>query len=141
MPTRLIKAIAPVIVSAITEGNLDRNVDHLPLLMSHAKLYVFANAYLVYPLLRLAANRLDIILTGLSTLALANIDIAALIGYVYDNTPNLDLFPDTLRQVVMVYAANNLQELEKNDAFSSLLKEGGDFAKDLVSKLSKRLST
>jgi hypothetical protein len=139
LPTRSVPVVRPIKVHSCIEPKACTDYDNLPLLMSHAKLYVFADEWEIGPRCILTARRLDSALSKLSPNDLT--EVVALIRYVYDNTLDQDGAPDILRQVVAVYSANKLQDLQSVEKFRELISEGGEFANTLVDKLNERLST
>lgn len=126
--------------NSIFVSNGNWKLDYLPLFLSHARLYVFANAYLINDLAKLAARRLDESLSQFHFCAPYATNFAELIQYVFDHTEDDD--EEVLRKVVTVFAANNVEQLKGSDEFRALLKSGGTcggaFADALVGKMCDR---
>jgi hypothetical protein len=116
------------------------HLDQLPLLMSHAKLYVFADRWIVTDLRSLAARRLDEAVAMFEYSSTSPTDIATLIKYAYDHTPPRKDKADILRRIVTVFAANNIHALRQSPNFGELQCEGGDFQKDLMERVCDRFN-
>ncbi|KAK5170157.1 uncharacterized protein LTR77_004742 [Saxophila tyrrhenica] len=91
--------------------------DCLPIFLSHAQLYIFADYYAVFSLKSLAARRLEEALSVREERALSLTDVVALTKFVYDNTPEKEEGLDELRLVVTEFAAKNVTALRHADRF------------------------
>lgn len=83
----------------------------------------------------MSVRRLDEALSVVPYKSDSNTDIATLIRYVVEYTPDYEDEQDMLRRVVTVFAANNITELRKVKQFQKLLTDGGTFSRvvmDLV---------
>jgi hypothetical protein len=139
-PTKDVVTEHPFPTSSMFLPPSDSNLDHLPIFMSHAKLYVFADRWIVTDLQRLAARRLDEALSMFEYSSTSPTDIATLIKYAYDHTPPRKDKPDILRRMVTVLAANNIHALRQSTHFGELQCEGGDFPKDLMEQVCARFN-
>ncbi len=115
--------------------NNDHSLDHFPLCMSHAKLYVFADYYAVTALQILAADRLREALTQVHLGVFSNTSVVALIKYVYENTP--DSKNDVLRCAMVDYAVGKRHSLRRSKEFHELLAEGGAFPVDVFEVMAR----
>lgn len=110
-------------------------------LLTHAKLYVMANCFLLQPLQNMALHRLKatLLLIGkpLSE-SLTVTNLTALIQYVYAHTDRLRKKEEPLRQLVTTFAATHFTRF-KGDDFTQLMCDGGDFVTDLMLKLNQRI--
>lgn len=68
-----------------------------------------------------------------------SLDIVDLATYVYTNTDHLSRSEEPLRKLVSQFSAWNLPALETREEVVELIGEGGDFAKDVIAKVCRRL--
>lgn len=105
-------------------------------LISHAKLFVFANMYLIDDLKRLCLHKLHRDLLAFNLIGNGVEDIIDLLEYSYNNTERADEdFPGVgveLRDLVKTYAVSMSLELVKVPAFRTVFVKGGDLAADLA---------
>jgi hypothetical protein len=100
-------------------------LDYLPVFLSHAQLYVFADKYEVRDLQRLAARRLDETLGLFQFSSPYATDFAALLQYAYDNTAEREGKTDLLRTIVVNFIANNIESLIHSEIFMAMIENGG----------------
>jgi hypothetical protein len=112
-------------------------------LVYHAKLYVFANMYLIESLKGLCLHKLLRDLEGFDVEADSAGEVAELLRYVYTNTSTNDDGTEgtgsELRDLVITYAACKAELLVKNKAFLEMLEEGGEAASAFALFMAKRL--
>jgi hypothetical protein len=112
-------------------------------LVYHAKLYVFANMYMIESLKGLCLHKLLRDLVGFEVEGDSAGEVAELLRYVYANTSaNDDGTEGTgseLRDLVITYAACKAEFLVKDKAFLEMLEEGGEAASAFAQFIAKRL--
>ena len=112
-------------------------------LVYHAKLYVFANMYMIESLKGLCLHKLLRDLAGFEVEGDSAGEVAELLRYVYANTSaNDDGTEGTgseLRDLVITYAACKAEFLVKDKAFLEMLEEGGEAASAFAQFIAKRL--
>jgi hypothetical protein len=112
-------------------------------LVYHAKLYVFANMYMIESLKGLCLHKLWRDLAGFDVEADSAGEVAELLRYVYANTSaNDDGTEGTgseLRDLVITYVACKAESLVKDKAFLEMLEEGGEAASAFARFTAKRL--
>jgi hypothetical protein len=112
-------------------------------LVYHAKLYVFANMYMIESLKGLCLHKLLRDLAGFEVEGDSAGEVAELLRYVYANTSaNDDGTEGTgseLRDLVITYAACKAEFLVKDKAFLEMLEEGGEAASAFAQFMAKRL--
>jgi hypothetical protein len=112
-------------------------------LVYHAKLYVFANMYMIESLKGLCLHKLLRDLEGFDVEADSAREVAELLRYVYTNTSaNDDGTEGTgseLIDLVTTYAACKAELLVKDKAFLEMLEEGGEAASAFALFMAKRL--
>lgn len=113
--------------------------DYTEVFLSHARLYVFAETYDIGPLKLLSIHKLQRTLTSFTLYRRRIGDIVDLMRYTYLNTADLSESADSLRVLVIHYAACFVEELAQSAQFQSLLEEVGQLARDLVGQMLKRL--
>jgi len=112
--------------------------DYSDVFVSHAKMAVLADYHGVPALEMLACEKLTSVLSSFKLWAARVGDVARLICYIYENTPQLNC-QSGLRQLVCQYAACKMEELWKCDEFKAAFETYIDFAKELTEQLLKRL--
>lgn len=109
----------------------------------HARLYVFANMYMIQPLKDLVLHKLSRDLEAFDFKNDSTGEFADLFRYVYMNTSGDD--DDSmgtgseLRDLVVTYAASNAEFLVRNKAFVEVLEQGGEGASTFAVFMAKRL--
>ena len=122
----------------VPNGNWD--LDYLPLFLSHAKLYIFADTYGIVNLQKLTARRFDEALWGFQYSSNSPTVIADLVEYVYEHTPILDNEVDVLQTIITNFVANNIDALRRSERFLALLRMEGPLAPAVVCKMSDRFA-
>ena len=107
-------------------------------LLSHAAVYVLADRFLMPGLKQLALHKLHKTLVCFKLFPERVSDVVALLKYTYDKTGHKDPI-DELRDVVLDYATWALEDLQADESFNELLRGGGDFVVDLVTRTLRRL--
>lgn len=111
-------------------------------LLSHAKVYALAHYKSVNLLRILALKRLLATLSRISPIqpnSHITLNIIDLINYVYSHTDYLASSEEPLRKLVSQFAALNFTALYTKDEMAEFIAEGGDFVKDLMGKVNRRL--
>lgn len=120
-------------------SNQDHGEEYTSIFLCHASLYVFADRYGIGLLGELAIKKLRRVLSRFTLHAERTNDIVELVKYIYANTMDLDTGIDRLRDLISDYVVCHLEKIVKDEAFSKLLQENGDVAKDLMPKITQRL--
>lgn len=109
------------------------------LFLSHARLYVLADKYLVDDLQALVCRRLYPILHSLQLCESTIPSLCELIHYVFQNLPASS--PGKLRQLLVIYTACVAEYLEENYTFKAMVTEieMSGFSSAVLLKVSKRL--
>lgn len=116
--------------------------DYKEALLSHAKVYALAHYKSVNSLQTLAFNRLVITLSRINPIqpdSHISSNIIDLVNYVYSHTDALASSEEPLRGLISQFAALNFIVLQPKEEMAELINEGGDFVKDLMSKVWRRL--
>lgn len=118
--------------------------DFEKILLTHARVYALAHFKSIAALKALAQERLSGILLRLHPLHhnpnphLA-MNIVNLATYVYGNTDSLSNSQEPLRNIISHFVALNFATLQSDPAAAELMCNGGDFVRDFLAKLCKRL--
>ena len=107
--------------------------------LSHARLYAFADRYLIAPLMDLVVQKLRGTLTNLKPHYEQLDSIVALLEYTYSKTPDRSEPIDKLRDLLAHYAACIVEHLDTVPKFTDLLKKEGALGGDVIRYLVKRL--
>ncbi|KAK9444030.1 BTB/POZ-like protein [Metarhizium brunneum] len=99
-------------------------------LLSHAKVYVFADCYGMTQLMTLSYNKLHQSLVDLNLHAKSLADVVALAEYSYDM-----LVPDDLKELVNLFAACEVERLWKYERFQTLLDTHAGLGKAVIAAL------
>ncbi|PCH00260.1 Hypothetical protein PENO1_039990 [Penicillium occitanis (nom. inval.)] len=103
--------------------------------------YCFAHRFLISRLEELALQHLErILLTCDAPNDLFFSRLADAIHLIYESTPKISQFPNTARQLLSQYVAQNFTTLP-DEGFKSLVSEGGDFMIDVAQKLAQQIAT
>lgn len=113
--------------------------DYTEVFLCHARLYVFAEKYDIFPLRKLCLNKLHETLCVFTLYKERVGDIVTLMRYIYANTVQRLPSDDPLRSLVIHYAACVVEKLVSRSEFRALLEEPGELASDLVVKMINRL--
>ena len=110
-----------------------------------AKLYGFADTYMVDGLNRISLHLLHRDLINLEINATTIEEVVELISFTYDNTAregsNSIALGEGLRQVVMAFVAWRANWLPSYQTFNDLIEEGGNFATDFTRVLLEQLQS
>ena len=111
-------------------------------LLAHARIYVFADRYIIGPLKNLSLDKLHHSLVAYAQSASQVGGIVELLHWTYANT--CDSSPgspvDQLRSLTVHYTACSIETLAESEEFEILLKENGALGKDIIKMLLKRLN-
>ncbi|KAL9042097.1 MAG: hypothetical protein Q9214_003888 [Letrouitia sp. 1 TL-2023] len=117
-------------------------LDYEDTLMTHAKLYVMADYFLLSELQNATLHQLRSSLLTIEPLIPESrqmSNVAHLIDYVYEHTVEPTIGENPLRRLVSQYAALQFANF-KGDEFRQLMKKGGEFVNDLVEKVRRAKS-
>ncbi len=102
--------------------NENKNEDYTDVFLAHARLYVFANNYLICDLKMLALENLHETLKNFHSFSHCTQDIISLIHYVYENTKILDDGEiEPMRAILAEYVSFEMDILMKDSAFNDLV--------------------
>lgn len=115
--------------------------DYTPVLLGHARLYIFGEKWGIENLKVLALHKLHKTLTKFTLFESRRRDIVELLRCVYsnENTPDRGEVVDELRSLVMLYVCCEAESLTQCSEFMALIGEGGELAEDFVQILMKRI--
>lgn len=115
--------------------NTDCCEHYTDVFLSHAQIYVFADKYDVKALRDLSLHKLHTILRLFTLFENRTSDIATLVRYIYDHTPEREVLMDDLRSLVMEYVCCEIEALLPNPHLRLSLKSEGSASLDLLDKL------
>ena len=102
--------------------NENKTENYTEIFLSHARLYVFANEYLIYDLRTLALENLHETLKNFQLYPQRTSDIISLIHYVYENTKIPDEGEtEPVRAMLVEYVSFEMDILMKDLAFRDLM--------------------
>ncbi|KFY46960.1 hypothetical protein V494_00253 [Pseudogymnoascus sp. VKM F-4513 (FW-928)] len=113
--------------------------DYTPVFLGHARLYIFADKWGIESLKALSLHKLHKTLVTFTPYAARLGDVAELVRYTYENTPDFAHGMDDLRSLVMDYLTCEVTNLIRCPEFDQLLEQEGPFATDLVHMMMKRI--
>lgn len=113
--------------------------DYTPVFLGHARLYVFADKWGIEDLKTLSLHKLHKTLVTFTPYSARLGDVAELVRYTYEHTPDFSHEIDDLRSLVMDYLTCEVTNLIHSPKFDQLLEQGGPFARDLVHMIMKRI--
>lgn len=116
--------------------------DFQEILLAHAKVYALANYKSVDTLRTLALKRLLLTLSRLHPIQPAShisMNIVDFASYVYTNTDYLSHSEEPLRKLTSHFIALNFAAFQTEPRAVELVAQGGDFVKDLMAKVCRRL--
>ncbi|KAI8957248.1 hypothetical protein F5Y11DRAFT_98616 [Daldinia sp. FL1419] len=120
--------------------NTSPSKNYSEVLLSHARLYAFADCYDIQPLLELSLRKLHRTLNVFNLHKGARVvDVAQLIDYSYKNTANKGGNQDKLRSMLATYMACKIEDMWSNLYFQDIL-ESPDVSKAIIGQLLKRVS-
>jgi hypothetical protein len=111
-------------------SNSNSTQDYTSVFLAHARLYVFADKYLVEPLKQLVLRKLHQTLVGFELYPERIGDVVELVRFVYSDDNMSGNGVNELRALVTMYIASRVQKFHESDSFLDLLQEGGDFVRD-----------
>lgn len=116
--------------------------DYRETLLSHAKVYALAHYKSINPFKTLALKHLTMTLSRINPIQpeshIAS-NVIDLISYVYSHTDPLITSEEPLRRLSSQFAALNFPALQATAKMTELMGEGGEFVKDLMTKVGRRL--
>lgn len=110
--------------------------------LTHAKVYTLAHYKSMAALKSLAQERLARALLAVHPLGCnphLTMNITKLVTYVYENTDSLGSSADPLRNMVSQFVALNFPAWQADPVAVELMCGGGDFVRDVLAKLCRRL--
>ncbi|OIW26626.1 hypothetical protein CONLIGDRAFT_655985 [Coniochaeta ligniaria NRRL 30616] len=113
--------------------------DYTEVLLSHARMAVFADYHGVSALETLALKELTFLLAAFRLWESRVDDVANLISYVYESTARLNDSACGLRKLVCQYSAYKMEVLWKSAEFKQVFRTFVEFSEDLTDQLLKRL--
>jgi hypothetical protein len=116
----------------LPEEHTTRTQDFTPVFLAHARLYTFACMRLIDPLKRLTLHKLHQSLLRFKFYERRVGDVVELARYAYEHGEDRksDGTIEDLRKLVVEYIACEVSNIGKDEAFASLLQEGGEFVVD-----------
>ncbi|KAH6876842.1 hypothetical protein B0T10DRAFT_584842 [Thelonectria olida] len=109
--------------------------DFSDVLLSHARLYIFADCYGISTLKLLCLRKLRQTLERFTVYEEAIDDIVQLVHFCYENTIECD----EMRDLVNMYTACKVVELWRSEEFQRLTVETGEYVRGLISEMLKRV--
>lgn len=134
----------PVTESERLEGFDPAHYDFKAALLSHAKVYALAHYKSVHALRALALNRLLLTLVHLDPIPTdshLSRNLVELASYSYSNTDYLSSSKEPLRDLISQFVALNFAALQTEPEAVELIGHGGDFVKDVMAKVCRRLAS
>lgn len=122
-------------------ANREACEDYTDVFLSHARLYVFADTYDIERLRVLSMQKLHESLVNFTLFAERTTDIALLLQYAYEHTPERTGTMDDLRELLMRYVCCYLEEIRCNDVFTEILKAENNLSVDLLELLVPNLDS
>ncbi|KAI1086586.1 hypothetical protein F5B19DRAFT_130261 [Rostrohypoxylon terebratum] len=123
-------------------SNIGPSANCSEVLLCHAQLYVFADCYAIYDLMRLCTQRLRCALGSFDLhsggeLNQARVaDVVQLIDLLFRNTRG----KDEVRGLLATYMACKVEDLWTNTYFHNVLESSGEVSKALIGQLMRRLN-
>lgn len=106
--------------------------DYTDVFLSHARLYVFADTYDIERLRVLSLQKLHQSLVNFTLFAERTTDIALLLQYAYQHTPERTDTMDDLRELLIRYVCCHLEQIKSNSVFQETLKAENSSSVDLI---------
>jgi hypothetical protein len=123
--------------SQIIEGfrpksNSAPDQDFRPVFLAHARLYIFADMRLIYPLKKLILHKLHKTLMEFELYHQRVRDIVELARFAYEHGPDRSEAgtANELRRMVVAYMACEVDIIGEREEFKALLEDGGEFVSD-----------
>lgn len=114
--------------------------DYTDVFLSHAHLYVFADTYDIERLRVLSLQKLHQSFVNFKLFAERTTDIALLLQYAYQHTPERTDKMDDLRELLMRYVCCHLEKIKSNNVFQETLKAENSSSVDLLELLLQSLN-
>lgn len=108
--------------------------DYTGTFLSHARLYVFAECYVIAGLMELSLNELHGALVAFTLYEERINDVVVLVRYCYDN-----LVPEALREMITLYAVCKIDKLWVSEEFQALVEAHGELSRSLIGHMVKAL--
>ncbi|VUC24214.1 unnamed protein product [Clonostachys rosea] len=112
--------------------------DTAELLLSHARVYVFAECYDIANLKSLSLRKLRQTLEHFQMFDEAVYDVIQLINYCYENTM-AGADAEDMRSLLCMFSACHMEKLWSNKDFQELVQTCGEFSQGLITQLLHRL--
>jgi len=113
----------------------DQREDFTSIFLCHARLYKLSERYDVSALMSLSLQKLRLTLSQYIFHQERAGAVVELVRYVYRHTMDYDKGRDKLRSLVLDYVVCYISQLEQEQSFVQLLREGGHLASDLLAKM------
>lgn len=114
------------------QSNMHPNEDYTEILLSHARLYVFAEKYDIQPLKKLSLQKLRCTLANYTLFPERVGDITTLIRYVYANTPETIDEIEDIRTMLAHYVGIEMETLMRYGEIKDLMLENGEILSDFL---------
>lgn len=109
--------------------------DYTDVFLSHARLYVFADTYGIERLRVLSLQKLHQSLVIFTLYPERTTDVAVLLQYAYQYTPERTGTMDALRDLLIRYVCCHLEQIKSNSVFQETLKAENSSSVDLIESL------
>ncbi len=124
--------------------NRNSSENYLEVLLSHARVYVFAEKWIIQPLKKLATKNLHSSLANYTLFPERVSDIVALLEYVYPRTVESKDGHEEMRELLMSYVETEMEILVEAVEFQELLAKPlpadlGDLLRDFLKTVAKRI--
>lgn len=117
----------------------DKGQDFTDVFLCHACLYKFSERYQIPGLMNLALRKLRLTLANYVFRQSQAAAVIELIRYAYTHTMDYEKGRDKLRSLVLDYAVCYIHQLEREQSFTHLLREGGHLPSDLITRMASLL--
>ncbi|KAI0151841.1 hypothetical protein GGR57DRAFT_470527 [Xylariaceae sp. FL1272] len=107
--------------------------------IENAKIYVFADCYLVSHLANLSLKKLRAILSDVPKDKIGGEVLGELAKYSYSNTVDKGFRRDPLRELVSDFIAKHVETLWSSTSIQSAMESHGELSKDVIGQLIPRL--
>jgi hypothetical protein len=133
----------PILSGCDPVANTSSDQDFTNVFLAHARLYTFAEKYLIEPLKQLTLHKLHKTLVAFDLYESRVGDVLELARYAYsDHTRSArtdEEETDGLRNLVVEYMGYEIDTINKSKQFTDLLEEGGEFVRDFWAIVTKHL--
>lgn len=107
-----------------------KDQDFTPVFLGHARLYLLAHKYMIYPLCDLALSKMAQTLDIFTLYRQSVPAVLELVRFVYAETGRFAFATGRLRTLITSYMVSALGQLGDDTTFEALLEDGGDFVSD-----------